>query len=90
MCIRDSDSHFDAADRTTAARTAWTELEGEIPEIIWNDVRLRMQQQVYQARKWRDHVNNYFFELSQIPDAHPEKHDNKSVDAPFTRQEPPY
>jgi alpha-glucuronidase len=84
------DSHFDAADRTTAARTAWTELEGEIPEIIWNDVRLRMQQQVYQARKWRDHVNNYFFELSQIPDAHPEKHDNKSVDAPFTRQEPPY
>jgi alpha-glucuronidase len=79
------DAHFDGANQVNAMRSAWEGIEAELAGIVYDDVRRRLQEQVYEARDFRDHVNNYFFELSQIPDA-----GGREVDQPFLYTDPPY
>ena len=39
-----------------------------LPEPDRNEVRIRMEQQLSNAREWRDVINTFFYRLSGVPD----------------------
>ena len=62
------DTHFQGAREVEQMITDWESLRGRVPEEAWSNVRERFDQQLYNAREWRDQVNSYFFRKSGIDD----------------------
>ncbi len=62
------DDHFEGAQKTEEMQE--TILQLQLPEPDRQIVIERMEQQVQNAREWRDVINTFFHRLSGIPDVH--------------------
>ncbi|MBU2493138.1 MAG: alpha-glucuronidase [Bacteroidetes bacterium] len=62
------ESHFDGAERVFEMKKEWISLSDKIDIEIHKHVLNKLEQQYEQACLWRDTINNFFFNLSGIPD----------------------
>lgn len=62
------DSHFDGLDATGRVRTAWRSLEWRVDGSRFATTLERFDQQVLQARLWRDSIVSYYFEAGRVLD----------------------
>lgn len=60
------DDHFEGYEKTLTMKEALEKLP--LPEPDRNEVRIRMEQQLSNAREWRDVINTFFYRLSGVPD----------------------
>ncbi|MFJ2441662.1 MULTISPECIES: alpha-glucuronidase [unclassified Streptomyces] len=63
------DTHFDGVEEAEKARAVWAGLTGLVAPARHARVAERYEEQVRDAREWRDHINTYFFRKSGVPDA---------------------
>ena len=71
MIQRIYDDHFEGADEAEKMRDTLSALS--LPEPDRSEVLARADQQVRNAREWRDVINTFFHRLSGFPDAHGRK-----------------
>lgn len=64
------DTHFAGVERVQQYIQQWDALREHIPDSTWNNVADRLQQQLENARNWRDQVNTFFYRMSGIADEH--------------------
>jgi len=62
-------AHYSGANTAQAFVTMWESLEGKIDTERYNDVLFRQKYQAGHSIVWRDTINTYYHNLSQIPDA---------------------
>jgi alpha-glucuronidase len=62
------DSHFEGVERAEELKNKWLGLKGLIRDESWEAVFARFEEQMTNAREWRDVVNTYFYRKSGIPD----------------------
>lgn len=64
------DAHYDGAETAQGFVPMWESLRGErgIDEERYDDVLVRQVYQAGHSLVWRDAINNYFFNLTSIPD----------------------
>lgn len=63
------DTHFEGVGDVETFIEKWDELEGLIDAESFSNVQERLQQQLHNAKEWRDQINTYFYRKSGIPDA---------------------
>ena len=63
------DSHFEGVEEVRGFQAEWRKLRGLIDPERYNQVTEVLQGQLAAAIKWRDAINQYFFQISGIPDA---------------------
>ena len=63
------DSHYDGAARTKEFVTSWKALKGKIDDQRYYDVLGQLKYQAGHAIVWRDAIDQWFENLSGIPDA---------------------
>ena len=54
-------------DQTVHMQELWQQLEGKLPQDLWNDIRLRLDCQHKDAIWWRDACLLYFQSINQLP-----------------------
>ena len=62
------DTHFEGVEEVEKMIGLWKDLEGEIEETVFENVRKRFEMQLENSREWRDQVNSYFYRKSGIGD----------------------
>jgi alpha-glucuronidase len=62
------DSHNDGVEKVKDYVSQWKTLKGLIDEEPYEHVLNKLYDQVDYAREWRDSINSYFYELSDIED----------------------
>ncbi|NJP39715.1 alpha-glucuronidase [Oscillospiraceae bacterium HV4-5-C5C] len=62
------DSHFDGAAAAETYLETWRSLQSELDPELYERVEHRLEQQVANAREWRDQINSYFWRKSAIAD----------------------
>jgi alpha-glucuronidase len=62
------DSHYEGAEQASAFIAQWKALEGHVDEERYRDTLSRFEFQAGEARKWRDTICNWIYQLSGIPD----------------------
>ncbi len=63
------DSHYDGAARAGGFVTTWKSLDGAIDDQRFSEVLAQLSYQSGHAIVWRDAINDWFFQLSGIPDS---------------------
>ena len=63
------DSHYDGAERTTQFVSEWKSLRGRVDDDRYNEILDQLTYQSGHAIVWRDAINDWFHQLSEIPDA---------------------
>lgn len=61
-------THFEGYDQAVGLKEKWSTLKGKVDSEVFNNVQLRLDRQIANAREWKDQVNTYFFRKSGIPD----------------------
>jgi alpha-glucuronidase len=64
------DSHFEGVQRVEEMVRRWRQIEGRLPDALYQRVAARLAEQLRSAIDWRDTINTYFFRHSGIPDRH--------------------
>ena len=62
------DTHYEGVEDVRTMLAQWESLLGSIDNQRYREVHERLDAQIAHAEKWRDVVNRYFYELSEIPD----------------------
>jgi len=62
------DSHYDGVERVKNYEKKWRSLQGLIDNERFDHVLKKLVDQISYAEQWRDSINGYFYEVSQIPD----------------------
>ncbi|KKA18477.1 alpha-glucuronidase [Rasamsonia emersonii CBS 393.64] len=62
------DAHYSGAETAQTFLTMWESLKGKIDDERYNDVHFRLTYQAGHSIVWRDAINNFYFNLSGIPD----------------------
>ncbi|KAJ5345254.1 hypothetical protein N7452_003258 [Penicillium brevicompactum] len=62
------DSHYTGAERAQGFLEKWESLEGKIDTERYNHVRRFLDYQAGHSIVWRDAINNFYFNMSGIPD----------------------
>ncbi len=62
------DSHFEGAEQVEHFIKLWRSLKGKINSEDYYNVYDRFEQQLYNAREWRDVINSYFYRKCGIAD----------------------
>ncbi|KAF2229567.1 glycoside hydrolase family 67 protein [Viridothelium virens] len=62
------DAHYSGADTAQTFVPLWESLEGKVDTERYNDVLFRQTYQAGHSIVWRDAINNYYYNLSGIPD----------------------
>ncbi len=62
------DTHFEGVERVEYGIARWTELKGLIDEERFEHVSARLNEQLENAKQWRDIINTYFYRKSGIAD----------------------
>ncbi|MUT67494.1 alpha-glucuronidase family glycosyl hydrolase [Paenibacillus sp. NEAU-GSW1] len=63
------DTHFSGVERVAYWQDRWAKLEGRVDELRFRLVAGRLNEQLENAKEWRDIVNTYFYRKSGIEDA---------------------
>ncbi len=63
------DSHYRGVEQVKQLRADWKKLKNKIDADRFEHVLDRINKQIEHAGEWRDTINQYFHELSGIPDA---------------------
>jgi alpha-glucuronidase len=63
------DTHFAGVAEVEQMRQLWAELRDHVDPALHERVAERLDEQLGNARDWRDHINTYFFRKSGVPDA---------------------
>ena len=67
------DTHFKGVEQVEEMIEHWTSLEGKIDQRRYQDVKDRLDHQLWSAKEWRDTINTYFYRKSGIADEHNRK-----------------
>jgi len=67
------DTHFEGVQDVDKFIKKWAELEGLVDKESFENVKGRLEQQLENAREWRDQINTYFYRKSGIADEHDRK-----------------
>jgi alpha-glucuronidase len=62
------DSHYDGVEQVIGYKEKWLSLQGFIDSQRFEHVLSKLEEQIQYAEEWRDSINGYFYELSNIPD----------------------
>ena len=62
------DTHFEGYDAVAAMLELWKGLKDSLGEAVYQSVLSRFEQQLANAREWRDQINTYFWRKTGIPD----------------------
>ncbi|KAL1968542.1 hypothetical protein VTN77DRAFT_1752 [Rasamsonia byssochlamydoides] len=62
------DAHYSGAETAQTFVTQWESLKGKIDNERYNDVLFRLIYQAGHSIIWRDAINNFYWNLSGIPD----------------------
>jgi alpha-glucuronidase len=62
------DSHFKGVEQVEQMKDEWETLRGKIDNERFREVLEKFDDQIIQARIWRDSINNFFYKMSGIPD----------------------
>ncbi|MGA7294751.1 MAG: alpha-glucuronidase family glycosyl hydrolase [Terriglobales bacterium] len=79
------DSHYDGAEQATRYVSEWKTLRGHVDDDRYHDVLTQLQYQAGHAIVWRDAINDWFHQLSGVPDAkgrvgnHPDRIEAESM-----------
>jgi alpha-glucuronidase len=79
------DSHYDGADRANDFAHTWSTLRGHVDDERYFAVRAQLEYQAGHAIVWRDAINDWFHQLSGIPDGkgrvghHPDRIEAESM-----------
>lgn len=60
------DTHVDGVERVKEYVTLWESLEGRIDQKRYEHVLKRLKDQIGYAEHWRDAINGYFQDLSEV------------------------
>ncbi|NUU15955.1 alpha-glucuronidase [Cellulomonas humilata] len=63
------DTHADGYDEVVRMASAWSSIEGRVPQAFFDRVTQRLAEQERSAREWRDQLRSAFFRRSGIADA---------------------
>ena len=63
------DTHFAGVQEVEQMRQRWWDVCGLVDPALYERVVERLDEQVRNARDWRDQINTYFYRKSGIPDA---------------------
>ncbi len=80
------DSHYDGAERAGQFVSEWMPLHGRVDDDRYNEVLAQLTYQSGHALVWRDAINDWFHQISGIPDAkgrvgnHPHRIEAESMD----------
>lgn len=67
------DTHFKGVEQVEEMIEHWTSLEDKIDQRRYQDVKERLEHQLWSAKEWRDTINTYFYRKSGIADEHNRK-----------------
>lgn len=56
-------------DKVKHFRESWAKLKGRIDDERHTRVLAKLDEQLRHAGLWRDRINLFFFQLSEVPDA---------------------
>ncbi|KAK5945210.1 hypothetical protein PMZ80_002414 [Knufia obscura] len=62
------DAHYSGSANAQTYAPRWQELAGKIDDQRFDETLFRLKYQAGHSLVWRDAVNNFYFNLSQIPD----------------------
>lgn len=62
------DTHFEGVMEVEEMIKAWNRIEAKLPADVFAVVTGRFEQQLNNAKEWRDHINSYFYRKSGIAD----------------------
>lgn len=62
------DAHYDGAERAATFPDLWRKLKGKIDDERWEHQMFRLEYQAGHAIVWRDAINEFYRNLSGIPD----------------------
>lgn len=62
------DTHFEGVQEVIKMIKDWEELEGLVPQDVYERVATRLNMQLENAREWCDRVNTYFYRKSGVED----------------------
>ena len=62
------DAHYEGAQSAQSFLDQWESLEGRVDEQRYNHIRRRLEYQTGHSLVWRDAINNFYHNLSGIPD----------------------
>ncbi|KAJ5134664.1 hypothetical protein N7448_000316 [Penicillium atrosanguineum] len=62
------DAHYSGAESAQSFLTQWESLKGKVDEERYNHIRHRLDYQTGHSIVWRDAINNFYHNLSGIPD----------------------
>jgi len=63
-------THFEGVADVETFIAKWDKLEGVVDAESFENVKGRLQQQLSNAKEWRDQINTYFYRKSGIADEH--------------------
>ncbi|MBP3951006.1 alpha-glucuronidase family glycosyl hydrolase [Bacillus suaedae] len=61
-------THFEGVDQAIALKEKWEALQQAIDEERFHSVNERLEEQIENAKEWRDMINTYFYRKSGIKD----------------------
>ena len=62
------DSHFEGVENVEEMIRLWESLKGELEEVPFHRVLLRLQEQLEHAKEWRDVICSYFYRKTALED----------------------
>lgn len=62
------DTHFEGVERVAYFISRWSQLEGRMDSERYAHVQARLEEQLENAKQWRDIINTYFYRKSGISD----------------------
>ncbi len=62
------DSHFEGEAEAEELAEKWEGFKGKVSDKVYENVRIRFEMQLVNAKEWRDQVNSYFYRKSGISD----------------------
>ena len=62
-------AHYEGADTAQTFMTQWEGLKGKVDQQRYNETLFRLTYQAGHSLVWRDAINNFYHNLSGIPDA---------------------
>ena len=61
-------THFEGVEEAKTLRDSWIELRDRIDRERFEDILLRLEEQIAHSKEWRDIINTYFYRKSGIAD----------------------
>lgn len=62
------DAHYNGSENAQTFPTRWSTLKDKVDEQRFNETLFRLTYQAGHSIVWRDAINNFYFNISQIPD----------------------